>query len=205
MVLIINWNNMVTVKELTNGLEVIRKEFKNLYYNYIGNINGDYLLMSNYKEWEESDVCISVLDYFDGSYKNAYIKKIMANGDIVVKDEINRQHGISLENVPIEEWPYILNRMDHEFLKPKTSLNTKDITDWDKNQIELFQDCGIDYEEGVDLFDITETKQYISRSINIAQYGLPSGVCIDWNETYERYLNDFIKVEYKGTNYYIID
>lgn len=205
MVLIINWSDMVTVKELTNRLEIIKKEFKAIYDSYLEKIEGDYLLMSNYKEWEESDICVSVLDYFDGSYKNAYIKKIMVNGNIVVLDEINKEHYIALSDIPIEEWKFILYKMEHEFLKPKSAFNTKDITDWSETQLELFEDIGINYEEGVDLFDITEAKQYISRFIDIPQYNLPSEICIDWNVTYERYLNDFIKVEYKGTTYYIID
>lgn len=205
MVLIINWNNMVTVKELNNALEVIKKEFKAIYDSYLEKIEGDYLSMSNYKESVDSDICVSVLDTYDGCYKNGWVKNISKNGLIMVRDNINTEHLISIEYIPIQEWSCILNRMDDEFIKPKTGWNTRDITDWSEDQIELFEDIGIDYEEGVDLFDITEAKQYISRFIDISQYNLPSEICIDWNATYERYLNDFTKVKYKGTNYYIID
>ena len=196
---------MATIKELENKYKEVIQEISDKYYELVQKIQGDNIRLSNYTNWQDSDLCVSAASKWNISYIDKLLKAVKRNGNLVVYDVDGNTSECNIEYIPESEWILILYTLEKALDKPKAALNTRDVMNNQSFDKEFFEGNDLDYKSGIDLFTEEEVDKYIENFTNIDKYNLPEEISINWVATYERYKLDFIQINHNGQRYYIID
>ena len=177
---------MATIKELENKYKEVIQELSDKYYELVQKIQGDNIRLSNYTNWQDSDLCVSAASKWNISYIDKLLKAVKRNGNLVVYDVDGNTSECNIEDIPESEWILILYTLEKALDKPKAALNTRDVMNNQSFDKEFFEGNDLDYKSGIDLFTEEEVDKYIENFINIDEL-------------------DFIQINHNGQRYYIID